>query len=312
VTRASGLFLTVAPELEDAARAEVLGLAEEAGRVDGTYPIDDQVRLDLDAEAGPTHRHVIARASGDAPIAGYAHVDLRSPDVAGAHIVVAPDRRRQGIGSALVTQAVDVATTSSPRTVRAWSHGDVPAAASLAQSLGWMRVRELLQMRLPRDHPIADPAYPPGVTVRTFSPGQDEPEWVEQNAAAFRGHPEQGRMTVDDLRQRERQSWFDPAGFFLAVRDGELVGSHWTKVHAEADDSPALGEVYVVGVRPDAQGGGLGKALTLTGLHYLRDRGLDVLLYVDGDNDAAVAVYTKIGFEVSKTDVMYERTHRAS
>src|SRR6202008_277121 len=100
-------------------------------------------------------------------------------------------------------------------------------------------------------------------------------------------HPEQGSLTQRDLDDRKAQPWFDPAGFFLAERGGELLGFHWTKVH----DAERLGEVYVLGVSPAAQGGGLGKSLTTVGLRYLAERGLPTaMLYVDADNTAAVAV----------------------
>ena len=63
--------------------------------------------------------------------------------------------------------------------------------------------------------------------------------------------------------------------------------------------------MYVVGVSPQAQGLGLGRALTLTGLHYLRELGLDVILYVDADNTAAVRLYEGLGFDTAKVDVQY-------
>jgi mycothiol synthase len=64
----------------------------------------------------------------------------------------------------------------------------------------------------------------------------------------------------------------------------------------------------VIGVDPEGQGGGLGKALTVAGLCYLADAGLDqVMLYVESDNPAAIAVYRKLGFEIWDTDVQYSR-----
>jgi mycothiol synthase len=106
-----------------------------------------------------------------------------------------------------------------------------------------------------------------------------------------------------DLLRREREPWFDPAGFFLARRGGQLVGFHWTKMSAKQ----GTGEVYVVGVDPAEQGSGLGKALTLAGLHYLRRQGAgEAFLYVDADNIAAVRLYTSLGFTHANTDVVYQ------
>jgi mycothiol synthase len=68
--------------------------------------------------------------------------------------------------------------------------------------------------------------------------------------------------------------------------------------------------VYVVGIDPGAQGRGLGRLLTLAGLHHLRERGVaEVLLYVESDNAPAVAVYSGLGFrhDAADTHVMYRR-----
>ena len=176
-------------------------------------------------------------------------------------------------------------------------------------------MRRSLQTRIGRPQ-LAD-----GIRVRTFVPGQDEDAWVALNHRAFARHPEQGAWTRDDLELREREPWFDPEGFFLAERDRGLAGFHWTKIHGgtagpdrsgpeqpAAHGHDAIGEVYVVGVDPDERGTGLGRALTLIGLRYLRARGLaQVMLYVDETNSAAIGLYESLGFTHWDTDVMYSR-----
>ncbi len=102
------------------------------------------------------------------------------------------------------------------------------------------------------------------------------------------------------------EPWWDPAGLLVAESaGGDLLGFHWTKQH-DAD----LGEVYVVGVSPQAQGRGLGRLLTLAGLHHLERLGVgEVLLYVERDNTPAVRLYSGLGFThaAADTHVQYQR-----
>jgi mycothiol synthase len=235
-----------------------------------------------------------------------------------AELVVHPKFRRRGFGAALLDQVVGLAG-SAPLSV--WAHGDRPGSAELLSSRGFSRARVLLQMRLhftdtdlAGDDPAPRPVLPDGVHVESFRPGRDEDAWLRVNARAFATHPEQGSWTADDLHLREKEPWFDPEGFLLAWRgdpdgDGVLLGFHWTKVHppGDAGDEP-VGEVYVLGIDPDAQGLRLGTALTDLGLAHLRGRGLgSVLLYVEESNAAAVRLYEGRGFRRFAVDVSWRR-----
>ena len=146
--------------------------------------------------------------------------------------MIHPEHRRQGLGRAL---AGEIAVAAGGHALRLWAHGDLPAAAALARTAGFERFRALWQMRRPLGEPLGQPlegpALPAGRTLRTFVPGQDEDEWLALNARAFAKHPEQGGWTRHDLDLREREPWFDPAGFFIAEQDGVMTGFHWTKVH---------------------------------------------------------------------------------
>ncbi|QKW08163.1 mycothiol synthase [Streptomyces sp. NA04227] len=278
----------------------VLELIAEAAHEDGQSAVSEQGRLQLRGGERAGVRHLLLYVADQ--LVGYAQLEDTDPvEAPAAEMVVRPRHRGNGHGRALGTLLLD----ESGRRLRVWAHGGHSAARHLSQVLGLTLFRELRQMRRPLTGlELPEPVLPTGVRVRAFVPGQDDAAWLAANAAAFAHHPEQGSLTQRDLDDRKAEPWFDPEGFFLAVReeDGALRGFHWTKVHAEE----GLGEVYVVGVQPEAQGTGLGKALTTIGLRHLAGRGLPTaMLYVDADNKAAVSVYERLGFSTYETDLMY-------
>lgn len=297
----------------------MLALAAAAGDADGTYPLSEHVMLHLRLGGDAPAVHLLIRHGDE--LVGYAHLDTTDiVDGPSAELVVHPMSRRRGLGRALVVALTDAATATDPAgRLRLWSHSDHPSAAALALSLGFERYRVLFQMRRSLFAAVPAPQFPDGVTVRAFQPGLDDEEWVRVNARAFVDLPDQGRWTIHDLHVRMTEPWFDPDGFLLAMRDGTMLGFHWTKVHGtlrtdrrpgdeQTHDHDPIGEVYVLGIDPSAQGLGLGAALTEAGLRYLRGRGLDqVMLYVDESNTRGVALYQRLGFARWATDVCFRR-----
>ena len=236
-------------------------LAAAAAATDGAEPLNEAALLRLRHER-PSVVHLLVHL--DRTLAGYAQLE-NAPDASVGQLVVDPRYRRRGIGR-----------RSSPRCwpradhpLQVWAVGDSAAAQALAARAGLVARRELLIMKRDLGDDLPEPKLPAGVTIRTFRPGQDENAWLAVNAAAFADHPEQGSITRDDLDDRMAEPWFDPDGFFVGDRAATtMLGFHWTKQHQDH-----LGEVYVLGVDPDAAGRGLGKALLLTGLRHLRDAG---------------------------------------
>ncbi|MFI2509179.1 mycothiol synthase [Streptomyces sp. NPDC018972] len=293
-SRSLQTYAALGPEQTEA----VLALLAEAARTDGQQAVSEQGRLQLRGGERDGVSHLLLSVDGE--LVGYAQLEDTDPvEPPAAELVVHPSHRGNGHGRALGSALL----AASGKRLRVWAHGGHSAARHLAQVLGLTLFRELRQMRRPlADLDLPDPVLPDGVTVRTFVPGRDDAAWLAVNAAAFAHHPEQGSLTQRDLDDRKAEAWFDPEGFFLAEKEGRLVGFHWTKVHA----AERLGEVYVLGVSPDAQGGGLGRSLTTIGLRHLAGRGLPTaMLYVDADNKAAVSVYERLGFVTYETDLMY-------
>ena len=110
--------------------------------------------------------------------------------------------------------------------------------------------------------------------------------------------------------ERKAQPWFDPAGFLLTEDTDGLAGFCWTKVHPPAPpiDPVPVGEIYVIGVDPDRQGTGLGRALVAAGLAWLAAQGIGLgMLFVDAANGPAVGLYEALGFATTRTDRMFAR-----
>jgi mycothiol synthase len=267
----------------------LLDLVRAAAEADGVDPVNEATRLAV--AAGDVLR--VDRQRPDGTAAAVAPAD------APVEVVVHPDHRRRGLGRALVDELLTAGET------RFWAHGDLPGAQALAARVGLVAERTLLVLRLPFGDDAPQERVPDGVTLRSFRP-DDTDAVVAVNARAFAHHPEQGAMDRADFERRAASDWFDPDGLFVAEdAGGRVVGFHWTKVEGQPDGTE-LGEVYVVGVDPDAHGGGLGTALTARGLRYLHERGVRTVdLYVEGDNTPALAVYHRLGFAEHARDVLY-------
>lgn len=300
-------------------RERVNALVAVAAEADGHVPLSEEARLAV-AHGRPGTRHLIEHGAAGA-VLGYAYVgapedaEPASADDATAEsatgrsceLVIAPGARGAGLGTLLARDALAAGAT------RFWAHGAHPGARRVAAKLGLVESRELRLLELTGWTPAAlSPKPPEGVSLRSFRPGEDDAAWLALNAAAFAHHPEQGRWKLADLHERMLEPWFDPAGFFLAERASaqggrELLGFHWTKTHpAGAYAEDPVGEVYVLGVSPAAQGLGLGRVLLESGLGYLNARGFrTVVLYVDGDNSAAIRLYENAGFRTRSRDLEY-------
>ena len=260
-------------------------LAESIELRDGEPPLSDQALTQL---ASPGVRHVLLRRDG--AVVGYAQYVAGSAEIAA--------------DAAGVDALLDAVRQLAGQEHLVWSHGRRSPLVGALERYGYTRTRTLHQLRRPLDGELPDAVLPELVAIRPFAVGRDEQPWLAVNAAAFAEHAEQGRWTPADLAAREAEAWFDPDGFLLAWRGPELLGYHWTKVHADG-----TGEVYVLGVSPAAQGMRLGAALLVAGLRWLAGRGCtEVLLYVDDSNTSAMSLYERNGFTRYDVDVQWAGT----
>lgn len=276
---------------------EVNDLLTAVERADGQRPLSDHMWIDLRQGGRSGFAALIAREPGHDHLVAYGQLS-RGNDSWLIDLVVHPHHRYEmdEIGPRLMGEAMRVVADEGGGHVHWWVFEPTDAHARLAARLGLRVGRTTLQMRVALPLPDEVRAETAPITTRPFRTGVDEDAWLAVNNRAFAEHPEQGGWTPAVLSSREREPWFDPAGFLLHESDdGALDGFCWTKLHADA--SPTLGEIYVIAVDPDAAGRGLGRSLVVAGLEHLADSGAPVgMLYVDADNERALRLYHAIGF----------------
>ena len=289
-------------------RLAVLDLIQRSTIFDNSPPIAEHILLHLRHGGDKSDSHLVIK--DQSKVIGYAHLD-QTDLVAGpsVELVVDPDHRSFGIGKQLLSKAIEICGAS----LRLWVHGENLPANNLATSFNFEKIRTVLQMQkiLTQIQPL--PALDPKIVIRSFLPGLDSSNWLSLNNKVFKDHPEQSDWQLSDLNHRINEEWFDEKGFFIATIGDQLIGSTWTKIHGAlthdhggSHDHPAMGEIYITAVDPDHSGIGLGRALTMTALNYLKYQGLnDAMLYVDFNNSKALKLYNKLGFTESGKDILY-------
>lgn len=278
-------------------------LIGEATTVDGTPPISDQALIAV----SQGKRHLVEFNGEAVGIIGEGELDL----------VVHPTHRGRGVGSAALEKLLQHENRQPADELRAWAHGENPAASALLSRAGFKPVRELLRMGL-------DPArlgsaiaqakeMPQGFEVHGFDPesSQQADDWVLVNAAAFATHPEQGSMTRDDFDALTREAWFDREDLRLAFdvsavteQSAKLAAFAWVKTTHNNETTET--ELYALGVAPEQSGKGLGAAMLGESMRRMSTHHPDrISLYVEGNNISALRLYERAGFTVQQRSTQW-------
>jgi len=294
--------------LQKEKRQQVLDLIQRSAIFDNSPPIAEHILLHLRHGGDKSDSHLMHQVQSK--VIGYAHLDQTDlgagPSV---ELVVDPNHRSSGIGKQLLSKAVEICGQN----LRLWVHGENEAASALANSFNFEKIRTVLQMQKHLTDIEKLPDVDPKIIIRSFLPGIDSNDWLTLNNKVFKDHPEQSDWQLSDLNHRLSEEWFDEKGFFVASLNNQMIGSTWTKIHGSlthdhggSHDHPAIGEIYITAVDPAFSGSGLGRALTITALNYLKYQGLkDAMLYVDFDNTRALKLYKSLGFTESGKDILY-------
>ena len=224
---------------------------------------------------------------GDGTVAAYA---LCRGDA--QEVYVAAARRGTGLGSDLLGR-VEARAAEAGRPLRQFVASSNREAAALLAAHGYAPTHHYWRMTMELDAEPAAAAFPEGIAMRGFRPGDDDRAVHALVQSAFAEIEGNIHHDYDEWRTRSIEtSVFDPALWFVAEAGGTLAGVLLGEVWAEDD----LGWVGQLAVDPAWRGRGLGRALLLHALADFRRRGLPrAALSVHGGNDRAAALYESVG-----------------
>jgi mycothiol synthase len=305
---------TVPPSAFAEAASRVRSLDDAVHAARGNVALGDSVWRDL---AQPDPDSLLLFADGDGTgsdpegtehdaLVHVARSDNFSPRHWALGIAYMPPGDAATIRALLEAAAAHVAARGGGRMV-GWVFAAQPSDDALLANAEFTPARDLYEMHVAL--PLAErPEWPAGIEVRDFEPGRDDAAWLAVNNRAFANHPEQGDWIEATLQRRLAEDWFDPKLFVLAFDEEGLAGFNWCKYEPPVAATPAVGEIWVIGVDPRVAGRRIGRPLAVEGLARLHERGVTTgSLFTNADNERAIKLYRSLGFDVHRTDRSYAR-----
>jgi mycothiol synthase len=193
-------------------------------------------------------------------------------------------------------------------TLHVVSQGDDPVLPEVLPELGYRPVRHSFQMRIKLDDDLTEPAWPVGIAVRAFRPGEERHVYEANNLVFTDGWYFQPFPFEEWREFHFGRPGHDPELWWLAEDGDELAGYSLNSWHFSGD--PQLGRVGSLGVLPAYRRRGLGEAFLRHSFRDFRERGAtQVALGVDAENETgAVRLYERVGMHLHRRDTTYEKT----
>ena len=186
-------------------------------------------------------------------------------------------------------------------------HHKVDSYGRDARRIAWLEAngfthrRSFFDLQRGIDTPLAPAVWPSGVAIARYRPGEDDEAvyaliYVDAAWAEVPGHMQRSLEGWRSTLTPDYRGW-------VARRDGRPIG--WVAGRVFSD---GRGWVEQLAVARSARGLGLGRALLLHSLAELHERGATSLaLGVQGENENAIGLYRKVGFEVEREWRVYSR-----
>lgn len=245
-----------------------------------------------------TLAHASSPDGGEGKLIGYLECDKdEGSDMAWAELLVHPDYRNQGVGRALYAEFERLVLPKHPTELHFSPKQQATLLLDFLKRRGYEAERYFLRLRLPAEATVLQAQLPLGFSIRTFQPG-DEQLLTDIRNVSFADHYGSTPATIETINYVTHLNDFRPDGLFFAFAGNQPAGYCHAAFSAEeiARRGIEVGWIHMLGVLPQYRRHGIGRALLLTGIHWLRRFVPIVELGVEGKNDKANPLYASVGF----------------
>lgn len=219
---------------------------------------------------------------------------------------VSPLYRNHGLGTMFTNLAIKLATQLGASVLHVQAAQKGVTAQRMLNGLGFRSARHYLQMRWVESE-LVDIPLPSNYIIREFRLNQDESTLVRLQNITFGDHWGFCPNTIEDIHAKVRQNSSASPGILFVCDDSDEVAAYiWTT--RNTNEAGSIGWISMTGVHPLYRGRGLGMAIVVAGLKYLKELGINrVELEVDFENIAARELYLKLGFIKTAETLWYEK-----
>lgn len=273
---------------------------------------EETLRLQLNLPGHDPHhdRWVIDCPADLSSLAASALIRLApGSDHADANILVHPDWRRRGLGSALLSRILDRAHQLEAGSVQIYASASLNAALSFLHKHAFQPLGAYTELRLAEDVRLPPVTWPYGYTVRSYEDVQDLSLLTQAMNLGY--IPLWGHQQVSEEQMSSWLPEFNLAGIFLVFSEkGRVVGISRVEPSPERSriNNKPTGYIDAPGIVPQHRRLDLYRALVLTGIRWLRDQG-QALIEMEswGDKLEVLNMYRELGFIDKRRLICYEK-----
>lgn len=274
--------------------------------------IEDMEKAEKSPNFDPTGRF-IAEWKGEPVGCVNAYVDKKRKEKKGfiRTLAVIPEFRRRGIGKTLVEKAIESLRERGMKSVETWTEEDRVACKSLFGSFEFQLIRVFSNMRMSLKTIPSDIGEHKEVKIGVMQMNMDDIKllnWLLNET--FKEHFDYRPETVEETKYFvETRPWCDITEYFFVYLDDKPVGHVGVGIDTKFIEHKGMkrGWIMTIGVLKPLRIKGIGTALMLHGLKFLKSKGMnEAELGVDDSNPTkAIELYKKVGFKVVKKDLTY-------